>query len=428
MTNTQPQSSISPHFSSLHPRLIKGLEKLGFFRATPIQESCLPPALAGRDLMACAETGSGKTAAFLLPIMHQLLVYRDQERQEKGEWQRQTRALILAPTRELAAQISEHFEDLGTYTNLGVKGIFGGVKRGPQERSLKSGVDVVVATPGRLLDHLACDYASFMHLEFLVLDEADRMLDMGFLPDIKRIIARLPKNKKQSMLFSATMPAQIVQLARSLLDNPVSIAIDEPPAAVQSISHLVYPVPDRVKQHLLLKILKNHSVSSAIIFTRTKHRANRLHDYLITRGVSCGVIHANRSQAQRTYTMKAFKAGEITLLIASDIVARGIDVQALSHVISFDAPQVPQDYIHRTGRTGRANLSGEAISLISPQEEYNLKRIESLLGEKLPRRKIDDFDYDAQPKEALEIPLSIRLAAYRAQRSSRPASRRSTLR
>src|SRR5215208_1111907 len=330
----------------LHPDILRGVKELGFTRPTPIQEQAIPPALAGKDVLACAMTGSGKTAAFLLPILNRLMA------KKRGL----TRALVVTPTRELAAQIEQHLNDLAVHTPLTCAAVFGGVGMGPQEHAFRAGVDVLVATPGRLLDHLSKPYASLANLEVLVLDEADRMLDMGFLPDIRRVLRHLPA-KRQTLFFSATMPAPIVELTREMLHNPATINLERKQAPAVGITQAIYPVSQDLKSQLLLALLERGTMKEALVFTRTKHRANRLWEQLEKRGVSVARIHGNRSQAQRTDALDGFKAGRYRVLVATDIAARGIDVEALGHVVNFDVPAAGEDYIHRVGRTARAELS-----------------------------------------------------------------------
>jgi len=392
----------------LHADLLKGIKELGFTRPTPIQEQAIPPAGEGRDVLACAMTGSGKTAAFLLPILHRLM---DKPRGT-------TRTLILTPTRELAAQIHQHLEQLAMHTPVTGAAVFGGVGMGPQEHALRSGMDVIVATPGRLLDHMRHSYAKFNRLEILVLDEADRMLDMGFLPDIRRILAQLPK-KRQTLFFSATMPREIVGLSREMLHDPVRIDLERKSAPAVGITQAVYPVARELKSALLVELLKRDVVSEAIVFTRTKHRANRLAEFLSRHGISTARIHGNRSQAQRTLALAEFKDGKHRVLVATDIVARGIDIEELSHVINFDVPADPDSYIHRVGRTARAEATGDAFTFVSPDEDQELKDIERALGKQLPRVTLPNFDYAKRPTERLEIPIHERLAAHRAQRGAR---------
>ncbi len=422
MTTSQNSQQIDAvPFSTLNERLQKAVKSMGFLKPTPVQASVIPAGLKGRDLLACAQTGSGKTAAFLLPVLNRLLESQEADKIAGKRFERKTSVLIIAPTRELAAQINEHFSDLSRFTNLSGAAIFGGVGMGPQERAFRSGVDVIAATPGRLLDHFSRGYANLEHLKYLILDEADRMLDMGFLPDIRKVLAQLPKTPRQTMLFSATMPEPILKLADTLLKNPFSINLERPPMVAGGIEHVHYPVPDILKQHLLYKMLSDKTIQTAIIFTRTKHRANRLAEFLSERKIKCDTIHANRRQAQRTKALNDFKSGAIRILVATDIAARGIDVEALSHVINFDVPHLPDDYIHRSGRTARANMKGIACTLVSPGEIIDFRRIENHIGMKIRRVTLEDFDYSARPKEALEIPLGVRLAAHRAKRADERA-------
>ena len=395
-------------FSSLHLHadLLKGVRELGFARPTPIQAEAIPPALEGRDLLACAQTGSGKTAAFLLPILHRLI----------GKPRRTTRALILTPTRELAAQIAADLDALAVHTPLTGAAVYGGVGMGPQEHAFRSGVDVIVATPGRLLDHFRAPYARLAGLEVLVLDEADRMLDMGFLPDIRRVLRHLPA-RRQTLFVSATMPPPIAALAAEMLKNPVTISLQRQAAPAVGITQAVYPVPQEMKPALLLELIKRDLVREALVFTRTKHRANRLTEHLLRHRVTTARIHGNRSQAQRTEALAGFKSGKYRVLVATDIAARGIDVTALSHVVNFDVPAVPEDYIHRVGRTGRAELTGDAFTFVAPDEEPALRSIERAVKRTLPRVTLPDFDYKARPQTKLEIPLAERIAAIRRRKS-----------
>ena len=398
----------------LHADLLRGVRELGFTRPTPIQEAAIPPAMAGRDVLAGAMTGSGKTAAFVLPILHRLA----------GKPRGTTRALVLTPTRELAAQIAEHLEALAVHTPLSGAAVFGGVGMGPQEHAFRRGVDVLIATPGRLLDHFRFPYARLQGLEVLVLDEADRMLDMGFLPDIRRILKHLPA-KRQTFFFSATLPAPIVTLARQMLHDPATIDIERKAAPAVGITHAAYPVSAELKSALLVELLKRGEIKNVLAFTRTKHRANRLADYLTRHGVAAGRIHGNRSQAQRTLALGSFKAGKFPVLVATDIAARGIDIDALSHVVNFDVPNSPEDYVHRVGRTARADATGDAFLFVAPEEESDLRGIEKAIGKRLPRITLPGFDYSKRPAEKLEVPLGQRLAQMRAHRShaSRPAAR-----
>ena len=399
-------------FSSLalHPALLKAVRELGFARPTPIQADAIPPGVAGRDVLACAQTGSGKTAAFLLPIIHKLI---DRPR-------RTTRALVLTPTRELAAQILEDLNALAVHTPVTGASVYGGVRMGPQEHAFRSGVDVIIATPGRLLDHFRSAYAKLDGVEHLVLDEADRMLDMGFLPDIKRVLRHIPA-RRQTMFFSATMPPPIGKLASEMLKNPVMINLRHHAGPAVGIAQAVYPVPQDLKGQLLVQLLERNILQEALVFTRTKHRANRLADLLVRRRLNAARIHGNRSQTQRTEALTGFKSGKYRVLVATDIAARGIDVEALSHVVNFDVPVVPDDYIHRVGRTGRAELTGDAFTFVAPEEEGDLKAIERAIGKGLPRVTLPDFDYRARPRAKLEVPLSERIAAIRKRKTEERA-------
>jgi ATP-dependent RNA helicase RhlE len=390
----------------LHPDLLRGVKELGFTRPTPIQNDAIPAALEGRDVLACAATGSGKTAAFLLPILNQLL------ERPRGT----TRALVVTPTRELAAQIVKEFEEIAVHTRLSGAAVFGGVGMGPQEHAFRTGVDLIVATPGRLLDHLKSPYAKLDKIEHLVLDEADRMLDMGFLPDIKRLLKYLP-TKRQTLFFSATMPAPILSLTRELLHNPATINLERKQAPASGITQAVYPVAQDLKSSLLAALFERGIMKEALVFTRTKHRANRLWEYLEKRGLSVARIHGNRSQSQRTDALDGFKEGRYRVLVATDIAARGIDVEALGHVVNFDVPGMSEDYIHRVGRTARAELTGEAFTFVAPDEMDDLRNIERAIGKVLPRVTLPDFDYAARPAAKLEIPIAERIAQIRAKKA-----------
>ncbi len=390
----------------LHPTLLRGVNDLGFARPTPIQSQAIPRALEGRDLLACAATGSGKTAAFLLPILHQLV---DRPRGT-------TRGLVLAPTRELALQILEDLKGLARHTGLTAAAVHGGVRMGPQETAFRRGADVIVATPGRLLDHFQYDYATLSGLEYLVLDEADRMLDMGFLPDIRRVLRHVPE-PQQTFFFSATMPGPIEALTREILRTPAKIALQRRAAPARGVAQTVYPVPVGLKGALLVELLKRGNMDDALVFTRTKHRADRLAKLLNKNGVSAERIHGNRAQAQRTRALAGFKAGEYRVLVATDIAARGIDVEALGHVVNFDVPAVPDDYIHRVGRTARADATGDAFTLVAPEDEADLRQIERVVGSKLPRVRLEGFSYEARPDAPLEVPLRERIAAIRAKKA-----------
>ena len=395
---------------ALDPALSKALKELGFARPTPIQADAIPPALEGRDVLACAATGSGKTIAFLLPIVQNTL----------GKPRGVTRTLVLTPTRELAAQIAQALTELSVHTPITGAPVFGGVGMGPQEHAFRSGVDIIIATPGRLLDHLSRPYAKLDKIEFLVLDEADRMLDMGFLPDIKKILKHVPA-KRQTLFFSATMPAPIKALTREMLHNPVTINLERQAQPAVGITQAIYPVAQELKSALFLALLQKNVMQEALVFTRTKHRANRLYEYLVKHGIKAERIHGNRSQPQRTAALDGFKRGNFRVLVATDIAARGIDIEALGHVVNFDVPEVPEDYIHRVGRTARAEMTGDAFTFVAPDEEQDLRRIESAVGKRLPRVTIPDFDYAARPQGQLEVPLKERIAAIRARKAEERA-------
>ena len=398
----EEKSPVHADFSSLdlHPKLLEAVQSRGFTVPTPIQVQAIPVALQGKDVLGTAMTGSGKTAAFLLPILQRLL---------SGPKQR-TRALILTPTRELAAQIVEHLDGLARGTGIRGAAVFGGVNARPQEKAFRQGVEILVATPGRLLDHLQHDYARLDDIEVLVLDEADRMLDMGFLPEVRKILRHLPDRPRQTLFFSATMPEAIAGLARVMLRDPVRVQVQRKATPPSAIEQALFPVPQERKVDLLVELLRQEEKGSAIVFCRTKHRAKRLAKKLAAHRITVGEIHGNRSQNQRTDALEGFRSGRYSVLVATDIVARGIDVEELEHVINFDVPVQPEDYIHRIGRTARAEASGEAYTFVAPDEERGITAIERALGRKLPRRTLPGFDYHAPVTEKLEIPIAQRLA------------------
>ena len=355
-------------------------------------------------------TGSGKTAAFLLPILNNLI----------GKPRGKTRALVVTPTRELAAQILTALDAMAVHTPITAAAIYGGVGMAPQEHAMRAGVDVLIATPGRLLDHLSAPYANLKNNEFLVLDEADRMLDMGFLPDIKRILKLVPA-KRQTLLFSATMPPPIAALTREMLRNPFTIDLGRRSLPAVGITQAVYPVKQDLKKDLLLALLEGGEMEQALVFTRTKHRANRLTEQLVKRGIKAERIHGNRSQAQRTAALAGFKNGYHRVLVATDIAARGIDIEALGHVVNFDVPEAPDDYIHRVGRTARAGEIGDAFTFVAPDEQNDLRAIEKAIGKRLPQITLPDFDYNARPEGRLEIPIGERIAAIRGRKAEERA-------
>ena len=367
---------------NLDPRLLKNVQAMDFEEPTPIQTATIPSALEGRDILGSAETGTGKSAAFLLPLLQKLI---------NTPRTREPRALVLVPTRELALQVTEHARQLGRNLRLNIATMYGGVGYGPQEDALRTGVDVIVATPGRLLDHLEKRNVNFTSLQVLVLDEADRMLDIGFLPDIRRIMRQLPK-ERQTFLFSATLQP-IVALAREVTRGDALRVEVEKTATPDTISHALYPVPEHLKFQLLKRLLENDQMDSVLIFARTKHRADRIVRDLQRAKIQAAVIHGNRSQSQRIAALEAFKRGRMRVLVATDIAARGIDVEGISHVVNYDMPMQAEDYVHRIGRTGRAHAIGEAYTLVTPADERMVNRIEYVLKQKLERRKVDGIDY-----------------------------------
>lgn len=365
----------------LDPRLQKNLQTIGFEQPTPIQRRAIPPALEGRDILGSAETGTGKTAAFLLPIMQKLI---------HSSRARSPRALIVVPTRELALQVTDHARQLSRNLPLRIATIYGGVSLKPQVKALKRGIDIVIATPGRLLDHVGRSNVTFTSLQVLVLDEADRMLDFGFLPDIRRIVRLLPRDR-QTMLFSATLQP-IISLAREVTRNAVRIDA-ETTVTPDAITQVLYPVPEHLKFQLLQILLQDASMESVLIFTRTKHRADRIVRKLRRAEIQAAVIHGNRSQKQRVSALEAFRRGRARVLVATDIAARGIDVEGISHVVNYDVPMQAEDYVHRIGRTGRAQAIGQAYTLATPHDNRIVSRIEYLLKHKIERRRVEGLDY-----------------------------------
>lgn len=368
----------------LHPTLVQAIREMHYVQPTPIQAEAIPAVLAGRDLIATAQTGTGKTAAFLLPILHRLLTL------PRGL----TQALIITPTRELAQQIDDVLTGLAYHTSLRAGLLVGGTAMGPQDKALRAGVELLVATPGRLLDHMRQKQGRFDQLHTLVLDEADRMLDMGFLPDLKRVIARLP-GRRQTLLFSATMPPAIAQLAREILRDPLTVQVGKRSAPAVGITQAAYSVPEHLKTALLRHLLRHTDMPSVLVFTRTKQSARRLARAIAADGFTVGELHSNLTQPQRTRAMEGFRSGAFQILVATNIAARGLDVNHITHVISYDVPTVPDDYIHRIGRTARMEAEGDAFVLVSAEEEKLLVRIERQIGQRLPRVTLPDFDYGA---------------------------------
>ena len=376
----------------LAAELVRAVEEAGYTVPTPIQTQAIPAVLSGGDLLAGAQTGTGKTAGFTLPMLQRL------EASKGGALGRGVvRALVLTPTRELAAQVEESVRTYGRFLKLSSMVMFGGVGAGPQADRLRKGVDILVATPGRLLDHHNQGNVDLSKVEILVLDEADRMLDMGFIHDIKRILAVLPK-KRQNLLFSATFSDEIKALADRLLDNPALIEVARRNAAAETIAQKIYPVDREKKRHLLAKLIKDNDWHQVLVFTRTKHGANRLAEQLSEGGIPAMAIHGNKSQSARTKALSEFKSGSLAVLAATDIAARGIDIAELPHVVNFELPNVPEDYVHRIGRTGRAGSTGEAISLVCIDEAKLLRDIERLIKRELPREIVEGFEVDPNIK------------------------------
>jgi ATP-dependent RNA helicase RhlE len=368
----------------LNGPFLQAIQDHGFSEPTPIQLQAVPPALAGRDLVGCAQTGTGKTVAFLLPSMQKLSGRKPRSRQPQ--------MVVLAPTRELAIQIADEARAFAVHTPMTVCTVYGGASIREQADKLQRGVDLVVATPGRLLDHMRRGNVHYDDLQVLVLDEADRMLDMGFLPDMRAIIRRMPDDR-QTMMFSATMPAPVQGLANEFLVDPLKIEIEAstPPA---TLNQVMYPVPKHLKLDLLLAILKQKDVDSMLVFTRTKVGADTVGRQLREANISLDVIHGDFSQKQRLRALDRFKKGRVRVLVATNIASRGLDIQDISHVVNFDVPQHAEDYVHRIGRTARAHAEGDALTLVTPEDEREIAKIEHLLGHSIPREKLAGFDYD----------------------------------
>jgi ATP-dependent RNA helicase RhlE len=375
---------------NLDSRLMQGIKYAGYETATPIQEAAIPAALRGRDIIGTAQTGTGKTAAFVLPILNKLL---DGPRGIP-------RALIVTPTRELAEQIHQVVRALSAGTRLRSAAIYGGVGSNRQIKALQDGAEIIVATPGRLLDLLQQRHAKLERIEILVLDEGDRMFDMGFLPDVKRIIKAVPV-QRQTMLFSATFPLEVEQLAAQSLRDPqrISLGLSRP---AHTVTHALYPVPAHLKSALLLKLLKQTATDSVLVFTRTKHRAEKLARQIAHAGFRVTSLHSNRTQGQREQALSGFKSGHFPIMVATDIAARGLDVESISHVINYDMPDTADAYIHRIGRTGRAQRTGDAFTLVTPEDNDMIRALERIMGKPLTRLTLDDFDYTlpAPPRHA----------------------------
>ncbi|HET6594828.1 MAG TPA: DEAD/DEAH box helicase [Anaerolineales bacterium] len=375
---------------NLDSRLMQGIKYAGYETATPIQEAAIPAALRGRDIIGTAQTGTGKTAAFVLPILNKLL---DGPRG-------MSRALIVTPTRELAEQIYQVVRALSAGTKLRSTTVYGGVTASRQIKALREGVDILVATPGRLLDLMQQRYAKLERIEILVLDEADRMFDMGFLPDVKRIIRAVP-TARQTMLFSATFPAEVELLAAQTLKDPqrITMGLSRP---AHTVTHALYPVPAHLKSALLLKLLKQTATESVLVFTRTKHRADKIARQIAHAGFRVTSLHSNRTQGQRQQALSGFKSGHFPIMVATDIAARGLDVENISHVINYDMPDTADAYIHRIGRTGRAQRTGDAFTLVTPEDNDMIRTLERIMGAPIKRETLPDFDYTvpAPPRAA----------------------------
>ncbi len=384
MTATEIETSVGePTFADLGlaQPLLDALRDAGYERPTPIQRDAIPVALKGRDLIGLAQTGTGKTASFTLPIVHRLL-----------GGPRRTRVLILTPTRELCLQVEESFRKYSKYAPVDVIPVFGGVGYEPQEKALRRGVDAVVATPGRLLDHLEKRNVDFSYLETLVLDEADRMLDMGFAPQINRIVEQIPRYR-QTLLFSATMLPEIEALGRKYLRKPIVVQVGRRSSAATTVTHAVYPVPRQRKNDLLVHLLSASDHDSVLVFTRTKSGADRVVRDLERAGIEAGAMHADKSQRDRMQALDDFKSGKLRVLVATDIAQRGLDISGITHVINYDVPQQPEDYVHRIGRTGRAAATGDAYTFMSAEEIGMVRTIERTIGQEIPRVSVPGFDF-----------------------------------
>jgi ATP-dependent RNA helicase RhlE len=371
----------------LSPQILKAIQEAGYTEPTPIQVAAIPEVLAGNDVIGIAQTGTGKTAAFVLPILTKLT-------RSIVNGQRRMRVLIVAPTRELVVQIEENVRAYAKHLPLRMATIFGGVSERPQIQALRSGVDLVVATPGRLIDLMGQRQTNFSGIEFLVLDEADRMLDMGFLPQIRQIVKTLPRNR-QTLMFSASLSREIEKLTHEFQRSPKVIEIGRRANPAETVTQFVYDVQSHLKPALLLHLLANPQFDTVLVFSRTKHGADRIARRLESNGVTTGTIHSNRSQNQRLRALKDFKSGAVRVLVATDIAARGIDVDGISHVVNYDFPMHVEDYVHRIGRTGRAHAVGDAISFVTPEDQAQLRSLERFIGRGIVRKRAEGFDYNA---------------------------------
>jgi len=377
------EESVTSTFNDLglSAKVLKAVRDAGYATPTPIQAQAIPIVLKGRDIMGLAQTGTGKTAAFTLPIVDRLL-----------DGPKRTRALVLTPTRELCVQVEESVHKYSRHSELSVVSVYGGVPLDPQQKKLRAGVDIVVATPGRLIDHLERQNVVFDDLEFLVLDEADRMLDMGFAPQINRIVAEVP-SYRQTLLFSATMPPEVEALARKYLRKPLVVQVGRRSQAASTVTHAVYPVPRERKSALLASLLREDRLDSVLVFTRTKHGADRVVRHLERDGIKATAMHADKTQPQRTKALQDFKNGKVRVLVATDIAQRGLDISDITHVINYDVPQQAEDYVHRIGRTGRAEKEGDAFTFMAPDEIAMVRSIERVIGQPIPRISVPGYDF-----------------------------------
>jgi ATP-dependent RNA helicase RhlE len=399
--------------------ILEGVKAMGYIEPTPIQLRAIPLVMSGRDVIGSAQTGTGKTAAFALPILSLL-----------GQHEAASRALVLEPTRELAAQVETAIHDFARFTNLNTAVLYGGVGYGKQLDGLRAGADVIVATPGRLLDHMERGACRLEHVKYLVLDEADRMLDMGFLPDVKRIVQKIPRERHTS-LFSATIPAEIATLIQWAMRNPQTVEIGARRTPAETVEHAIYPVAETQKTALLLQLLERSKYDSVIVFCRTKHRADQIAHLLKKNQHAVAVLHSNRTQREREEALRGFRQGRYEALVATDIASRGLDIADVSHVVNYDVPQHPEDYIHRIGRTGRAEQSGDALTLMVAADASHVYAIERFIGKKVPRVKLDNFDYqytalfeEEKPGQKPSFPGKVRGARVRGGYFFGPAKRR----
>jgi ATP-dependent RNA helicase RhlE len=399
----------------LNPPIAKAVRDAGYTEPTPIQTKAIPTILTGRDVIGIAQTGTGKTAAFVLPILQHLST-RGARMGRKG-----MRALIVAPTRELVVQIDENVRKYAKHLHLRAATVYGGVGESPQIKALRAGTEIVIATPGRLIDLMQQGHVNFDLTEIVVLDEADRMLDMGFLPQIRQIMRGVPKDR-QTLLFSATLSKEIEKLTGEFLRSPETVQIGKRSNPAETVTQFVYEVPQSRKLALLLHLLQDQALDSVLVFTRTKHGADKIARKLSQAGVNTGTLHSNRSQSQRIAALRGFKSGQVRVLVATDIAARGIDVEGISHVVNYDFPPQPEDYVHRIGRTGRAQAIGDAISFVTPDDHASLRALEKFISRGIPRKQAGGFSYAEEPKILSAFPQSRRPAARPDFRPSRPSS------